>query len=638
MKPAAESGSVGFYRLQRAFYALGLAVLITGSLYWGHFILVPLALSALFAFILSNPAQWLEKKGFGRVASVLLVTLGAFGLLGAVVTLATMQIKSLASEIPLYKENINRKAEPVHHLMQRIERLQSNLQEAAPTPPPTSQATRTTTTRPSSDDKPAEVVVKPPGNSSLTWLPSLAGTAAEFLVNGVLVIVLTIFMMMQRETFRDRLIRLAGRSRLSSTTRAVADAATRVGKYLLLQLCVNATLGAVIALALYLIGVPYGPLWGLLVTVLRFVPYVGYWIAGLAAISMSAAVSPGWGQPLLVLGMFLVCDLTLANVIEPLIFSHGTGVSPVALLLAAVFWGFLWGPVGLLLSTPLTVCLAVLGKHVPALEFLATLLGDDPSLDEAAKFYNRLLAHDYDEAAVILDAFATVHSPGETYDKVIVPALAQAKTDREQQDITFEEEQAVYSATHDLLNTFMQDEREDVHAKAETPEKSTVSPTADGGTVESAVAKMPPVRVIGCAVFGQADELALRMLGDAIQPAGGELIVSHPNDLLADIAKAMTAASKPPVVCLSTLSPGGMSQARALLTQVRRRFPQSRLMVGRWGQAGDTSASDKYLRSSGADDIGWTLQQTIEQLVPGKRGTAKSPSPSEAASTSPVPA
>jgi predicted PurR-regulated permease PerM len=584
---AVASSPVGSRRLQNAFHAVGLLVLIAVTLYWGKVILVPLALSALFAFILSTPADWIEKKGLPRVPSVLLVTIGAFGILALIVTIAAKKFHDLATDLPRYEQNIHQKMQPIQHLLSRIQRVKSSIRETAPD-----------TTQPVNPDEPSKVVVQPPDESALTWVPSLARPLVEILVNFILVVVLTVFMLIQRETFRDRMIRLAGRSRLSSTTRAVEDAAARVGKYLLLQLGVNAVLGTVVGIGLYFLGVPYAPLFGLLVTVLRFVPYIGYWIAGISAIAMSAAISPGWTHPLLVLGMFALFDLLMANVVEPLVFSHGTGVSAVALLIAAVFWAFLWGPVGLLLSTPLTVCLAVLGRHVPALGFLEILLGDVSSLDPAARYYNRLLARDYDEAAVILDEFSTNHPPAATYDEVILPALAQAKTDREQQDVSADEEHAVYDATRDLLNGLIAHQQ--CHAKPPTPETRN----------------LPPVKVIGCPVFGDADQLALTMLRDAICPAGGELIVSSPNALVEGVGQFEQGAPNGAIVCLATLSPGGLAQTRALLSDVRRTHPTAKLLVGRWGQTGDTGQTDKYLRASGADNIGWSLRETIDQLVP----------------------
>lgn len=582
MKPsAAASTPVGTQRLEHAFYAVGLALMLTVALYFAHVVIVPLALSALFAFILSTPAEWVEKRGLGRVAGVLIVTFGAFALLAGVIAIASAEIHNLSADLPQYEENIHRKTEPIQELMKRFERLKSNFQEA--TPP---------ALQPDGSNKPTPVVVQSPGESTLAWVPSLAMPLVELLVNGVLVVVLTVFMLMQRESFRDRLIRLAGRSRLSGTTRAVQDAAARVGKYLLLQLLINATLGVVIGIALWLIGVPYAPLWAMLVTILRFVPYVGYWMAGVGAIAMSAAVSPGWTQPLVVVGLFAVLDLVMANVIEPLVFSHGTGVSPVALLIAAVFWAFLWGPVGLLLSTPLTVCLAVLGKHVPALGFLTIILGDEPSLDAAARYYNRMLARDYDEAAVLLDEYRSTHPIDQTYDEVILPALAQVKTDREQQDVNAEEERAVYEGTQTLLEGMGASE-------PQSPE------TANDARV----------RIVGCAVFGQADTLALRMLGDAVEPLGVQMIIARPQEVIHSIEAARATDGKLPKVCLSTLSPGGLSQARAIIGEVRRRFPDAQVLVGRWGQTGDTNQTDKYLRTSGADAIGWTLRETIKQLL-----------------------
>ncbi len=555
------------------------------TLYWGQVILVPLSLAALFAFVLTPPAQWLEKKGLPRAPSVLLVTIGAFAILAAFVTLAVNQFHDLVADLPQYETNIQQKIEPAEKLLHRIRALQSHINEAAPE-----------TTQPAAPDQPKPVVVQPPQVDALSWVPSLARPLVEIFVNLVLVIVLTVFMLMQRETFRDRLIRLAGRSRLSSTTRALDDAAARVGKYLLLQLCINAILGAVVGFGLYLLKVPYAPLFGLLVTILRFVPYVGYWIAGVSAIAMSAAVTPGWSHPLYVLIMFAAFDLAMANVVEPLVFSHGTGVTPVALLIAAVFWAFLWGPVGLLLSTPLTVCLAVIGEHVPALGFLKVLLGDEPTLDPAARYYNRLLARDYDEAAVILDEYNSNHPPVETYDHVLLPALAQAKTDREQGDIPADEEHSINDATRELLGGLI------AHNNCQRP-------------AAQAATNLPPVRVIGCAVFGDADKIALEMFRDAICPKG-EVVVISSNALLQAVDQAERESTKPIVVCLLTLSPGGLTQTRALLAEVRRTHPKTKLLVGRWGQSGDTTQTDRFLRSSGADNVGWTLRETIAQLIP----------------------
>ena len=531
--------------------------------------------------------------------SVLLVTAAAFAIVGGLVTVAVVEAKGLAGDLrePENQQRLDAKLKPVRAGMHRLESIKSGLKSSAPA------TTRAVGQAAAADGvKPATpVVMQSPGESSLAWLPEVAGSVLEGLVNAVMIVVLTLFLLIQREQFRDRLIRLAGRSRLSSTTRALADAADRVGQYLLLQLAVNATLGLVIGTGLWLMGVPYAALWGLGVTVLRFIPYVGYWVAAVGAIGAAGAFTDGWGHAIGVFALFAAFDLIMANVVEPLIFSHGTGVSPVALLVAAVFWAFLWGPVGLLLSTPLTVCLAVLGKHVPALGFMAIVLGDEPSLDMAAKFYNRLLARDYDEAAVLVDGYKADHPPAQLYDEVFLPALAQVKTDREQNDVTADEERAVYDATRSVLDGM------------------GVNP-GDGGQSDG-----DRLRVIGCAVFGPADELALRMLGDAIGPAGGELVVTTPDEVVAEVGRSP--AGKPAVACFSTLSPGGLSQARAIIGRVKQAHPSVKLLVGRWGQSGDTAQTEKYLRGSGADDVGWSLRETIGQLIPAPAETVRLAAP-----------
>jgi hypothetical protein len=419
----------------------------------------------------------------------------------------------------------------------------------------------------------------------------------EVLANTLLVLVLTTFFLAQRESLRDRLLGLVGRTRLTGTTRALEDAGKRVGQYLLLQLGTNAGVGLGVAVGLWFMGVPYAPLWGMLTTLLRFLPYVGIWASALGPLVLSVALSPGWGQPMLILGYYVALDLVVSNAVEPLLFSHGTGVSSVALLVAAVFWAWLWGPVGLLLATPLTVCLVVLGKHIPSLKFLGLLLGDESTLDPAARYYYRLLARDYDEVALLLKEYAEGRTADDVYDDVILPALAQTKTDREQRDLSAEEEEAVYEATGEMVAMISR------HPTAPVP-------------------KAPSLRVIGCAVKGRADVLALDMLRDALAPAGAEVAVVTPDRLLDEVEKE--GRSRPTVaVCLTALSPGGLSQSGDLCKRLKERFPGVRITVARWGQGRDTDQTAEYLGASGADVIGWSLKEVKAGLTAAEGSSAR---------------
>ena len=260
-----------------------------------------------------------------------------------------------------------------------------------------------------------------------------------------IVLVLTIFMLIQREDLRNRFIRLVGQGRMTLTTQTMDEAGQRISRFLLTQSVINAGFGLIVATALFWIGVPYAILWGVTAALLRFVPYVGSLLAMLLPTALAFVLFDGWSRTLATLGLFLSLDAVTANVIEPLLIGRHTGVSSLALLVSALFWTWLWGPVGLILSTPLTVCLAVLGKHVPRLEFLAVLLGDEPALETDISFYQRLLAGDEDEASEIVEQQLQTTSREQVFDEMLVPTLLLAERDRVREAIS-ESEQAVRAA------------------------------------------------------------------------------------------------------------------------------------------------------------------------------------------------
>ena len=276
--------------------------------------------------------------------------------------------------------------------------------------------------------KPIPVIVQPP-SPLLARLPGLLDVLAA---TGV-VTVLVIFMLFERQDLRDRLIRLVGYRRVTVTTRALDEATARITKYLLIQSVINGGFGLSLGIALFLLGVPYAALWGVLGAALRFIPYVGAAIAMLLPTALALAVFPGWSRALLIVGVFLALELTAYMVVEPWLYGQSAGVSPVALLVAVIFWTWLWGSVGLLLATPLTVCLIVLSKHLPSMGFLVLLMGDDPVLEPKARYYQRLLARDQDEAADIVEEYVKANDPASVYDEVLLPALYYAKQDSERE-------------------------------------------------------------------------------------------------------------------------------------------------------------------------------------------------------------
>ena len=377
-------------------------VIVVGALYLGSEILIPLALALLLSFMLAPIVTRLRRLGLGRIPSVLIVVVLVFTALLGVGSIVGTQIVDLATNLPRYEWNLRSKirdlsiaipsggvveqtSEMLRDLSQELEEATTPEKEAeseAEVPPP----------------EPIPVQVQRPAPTPMQTLREIGGPLVAPIATAGLVVVFVIFMLLQREDLRDRIIRLVGASDVARTTEAMNDAAKRISRYLLMQLVINLLYGIPVGVGLYFIGVPNPILWGLLATILRFIPYVGPVIAALFPIALSFAVAPGWSIPLMTIALFVVLELFSNNVLEPWLYGSSTGLSPVAVLVAAVFWTTLWGPAGLLLSTPLTVCLVVLGRHVPQLAFFDVLLGDEPALAPEVKFYQRLLAHDPEEA------------------------------------------------------------------------------------------------------------------------------------------------------------------------------------------------------------------------------------------------
>ena len=390
---------------------LGGVALAMAFLYWARDVLIPLALAVLLTFLLIPVVKWLQRLGLWRVPSVILVVILAGSLLGGIGWVVMLQLRNLANDLPRYENNIKGKIADLRQLGKGglIERVQLSIQDIVSElhgeRPEESPAQGDDTLTPASE-KPIPVVVQQP---SVLWqLPSLF----ESLANAGLVVVLVIFMLIDHADLRNRLIRLAGYGRLTVATRALDEAVQRISRYLLMQSIINGSYGVAVALGYFLIGVPYAFFWGFLAATLRFIPYVGPVLAAAFPIVLSLAAFDGWVQPILVISLVLVIELVSNGIMEPLLYGQSAGVSQVALMVAIAFWTWLWGAVGLLLATPLTVCLSVLGRYVPQLEFLRILLADEPVLEAHAAYYQRLLAKDQDEAAAIVDDCAPDAGPG----------------------------------------------------------------------------------------------------------------------------------------------------------------------------------------------------------------------------------
>jgi predicted PurR-regulated permease PerM len=580
----------------RPLIILGGIVLVTASLYLAQKVLIPLALAGLLAFILIPVEDALRSRGLWRVPSVLLVVSGTILLLGGIGLALTLQVKQLAADLPTYKDNIARKVAGLREVGQGkfLKDLHDLVNQI------TAEGVQADTAK---EGRPQEVRLVRDQPSGIDTLERLAGPAVDFLASAGLVVVLVIFILIRREDLRNRLVRLVAHGRLITTTRAFEEGARRLSRFLLMQLVINAGFGAALGVGLAFVGVPYPLLWGILAAVLRFLPYVGSLVTTVLLLIFSVAVFPTWTQPVLVLALLLVLELSTANAVEPLLFGHSTGVSPVALLAAAAFWTWLWGPIGLVLSTPLTACLVVLGRYVPHLEFLGVLLGDEPALDPQITYYQRLLARDQDEATDLVEELHQGSARETIFDAVLAPALVLAKRDRESGALTADDEQFIVQATGAIVDDLIAAPHPDAPPAAET------DPAA------SAASDRREVLVFGCPARDEEDELALHMLRALLERKDCRLEVISARTLAGEVVSRVR-KERPAVVCIATLPPGGLAQTRYLCKRLRAQFPALKLLVGRWGQTESSERSRERILAAGADQVVTTLLEARDYLLP----------------------
>jgi predicted PurR-regulated permease PerM len=547
------------------------------SLYFGRELLIPLALSALLTFMLAPLVTRLQ-RWLGRIGAILFVVAMMFAATGAVGWVLTSQAVDLANKLPGYKENIQTKLRSIHvpnqgpfsKISKTIDELKKDLPGSARNASP-----------PGSD-------ITPGTGKRVTPVEIVNGKdqRLEFM-QVVLAPVLGPLGTAALEDLRNRMIRLIGQGRMSSTARAMDDAGARVSKYLVMQIVVNVTYGIPVAVGLYFIGVPNAILWGALATVLRFIPYVGPWIAASFPILLSLASSPGWMAPLLTIGLFIVLELISNNVMEPWLYGSSTGVTPIALVVAALAWTWLWGPVGLVLATPLTVCLVVMGRHIPKLAFLSIVLSDEEALTPAEDCYQRLLrAGEHDEMDFV-DHFLKTKPLVALFDSVLIPVITSAGTDHRQGLLEGDQLEHVQQGVIDIMDAVSPD---------------TPIPDETGIRVACVPARAHRDRLAG--------EMLMRLLlqkGHAVRSAVAKMPLV---DLIGWIREAET-----DVVCISVIAPTTLIHARYLCSKLRAAFPELRIIVGLWGNAGLTEEAVGPLRDSGADEIVTTLAEALERVA-----------------------
>ena len=569
------------------------SVLVIVILYWAQAVLVPIALAILLSFVLAPAVTWLERF-LGRVPAVLVVVTFVFVALGLAGWGLARQMDNLANDLPAYRANILEKIDDVRGVGKggTVEKLQETIEEIK---------TDIDKAESPKGRTPQQVMVAAAPSSGFPlfgWLGPIVGP----LGTAGLVVALVIFMLLDRRALRYRLSGAIGDGRLTVTTKAFDEAGTRVSRQLLMQSLVNGIYGVVAGVALYFLGVPYPLVWGMLGAALRFVPYLGPVLGAGAPILVSLAALPGWTSPLAVVGMFVVLELFTNLVLETVLYAGAAGVSQVALLISVAFWTWLWGPLGLLMATPLTVCLVVLGKHVPGLTFVGTLMADTAPLAPEYGYYQRLLARDPGEAADLIERHVKNEPAGTVYDALLMPALNYAERDRLENRLSPDEEAAVIDLTRELLTDAADSIRRLQEAEPEEIEESEILP-----------APRDPLRVLGYASNGAADELALTMLAQAVSDLPIAIEVNSGRLLASDLV-SLVRKQKVSVICLADLPPSPSSKSRYFVKRLHAALPDLRIVVGRWSPEALADESSQALKDAGATIVATTLAETREYL------------------------
>ena len=558
----------------------GSLILVIASLYWARIVLIPMVLAVLLTFVLSPLVNVWEKIGLNRLCATVLTVLIALLIFAGIGLTMLLQIKNLAADLPHYEEQITAKIVSI-----RDAGKGSWLEDVAAMVQDISKKVG------SQEKTPMPVTVE---TSRLPFLQSAAISLLDLLVSIGLVTVLVIFMLIQREDLRNRLIRLWGNGNLTVMTQALDDAGRRISRFLLMQLATNSVFALVLGVGLFFIGVPYPFVWGLLGGLFRYVPYLGPFLAAIFPVVLSFAVLPGWLPVLSVIGLFVILEAIISNFVEPRLYGQSIGVSAVALLLAATFWAWLWGPVGLILSIPMTACLAVLGKYVPQLEFLHILLGDSLVLEPHVIYYQRLLAGDEEEANDFVEEFLAKQPLASVFDEILMPALVLAQRNRNRGEITGEVHHSMIQTTREVM------------------EDMSLEPVAEG---EDEPLSASPILVFGCPARDEADELALEMLRRLLDPAKSRLEIVSPKTLSAEVLSRVQEEA-PPLLVIGMLPFRKLAHTRYLCKRLRGQFPGLQILVGCWGMAVREERTRARLQEAGANQVAFSLGESRDQLVP----------------------
>lgn len=614
---------------------IAVVVVIIAALYFGSEVLIPIILAVLLSFVLSPLMDLLRRLWLPRVVAALLAVVLAIGIMIALGGVIGTQIASLVGEVPQYQFTIERKFESAQKfiasdLLSRISGITHKIENASKGNAAAPAATPATQPQ---EPKPVPVVItESPTTSALALGQRILEPILHPLATLGIILVVATFILLQREDLRDRLIRLVGSNDLHRATVAMDEAGRRLTRYFLTQLAINCSFGTIVGVGLFFIGVPSPVLWGVLGALLRFVPYIGSYIAAALPIVLAAAVGTGWSMTLWTALLYVVTEFVMGQAVEPMVYGHSTGLSPFSVIVAAVFWTWVWGPIGLILSTPLTLCLVVLGRHVDKLEFLDVLLGDRPALTPIENFYQRILANDPDEAEEQAVRFLRQHSLSAYYDEVAVPGLRIAAADAKRGVLSSVQLQrirrAVLEIVHDVADhddTEESAQTEDVTVAGKTLDEKALSPApAAQGDASQPELLAPEWRtdtpVLCVAGRGLLDEAAAEMLEQLLDKHDiGTRVVSREAVSRGQIA-TLDAHDVAMVCILYVDMAGSPANLRPLIRRLRQRCPKAAILVGIWPEDDPVLKDQTARRQMGADIYVSSLRDAVQACLSAAHG------------------
>lgn len=594
-------------------------------LYWAREILVPIAIAILMSFVLSPPIRLLRSFGIGKTLAVGTVVFLSFAVAVGLGAILAKQISDLASEAPRYQTTVTHKVDVVRDflannpVLERLNGVAADIARVAPkeedkraVPAPAifpAQQPRPEEKKP----MPVEIVSPPPG--VLTILQTVGGAAASPLATTAFVALFVIFILMQREDLRNRFIRLVGSGDLHRTTIAMNEAANRLSRYFLAQVLLNTSFGIVVAIALAILGVPSAMLWGIVATFMRFIPYFGSVGAAFFPVVMAAASSSGWGMAIETAVMFIILELITGQVVEPLVYGRNTGISPIAVVASATFWTWLWGPVGLVLSTPLTVCLVVMGRHVERLAFLDVILGDAPPLTPPESFYQRMLVGDASEIVDHAETFLRENSLLTYCDSVAMKALLMAQDDVRRGALDERRQMKIRDAMRDLVDDLGDLETQTEAEPPAAPDTSenhlaTREPSPQPGTPVGPDWARPGA-VLCVAGRTPLDEAAAHLLADLLSQQGIGVSVL-PSEALATPQRLEIEDRRPELLILSFLDADlSVAQARFAVRRLRRRVPDVPLIAAFWSDVDNDARLNGLCAEVRAETCAASLPQAL---------------------------